>query len=118
MTTVIGAPGVGKSKIFMDGITSYLSEYFENEQNTSNVKIAKINGLSQFEGFTSINGYSLKTNSRSSLGTYLEILPEFRKYYAGLPASKARPWIKVIFLQIQLKVDVRLVREEASSKLI
>lgn len=89
MTTVIGAPGVGKSKVFMDGISAFLAEHFENEQNTSKVKIEKINGLSQFEGYNSIDGYSLKANSRSSVGTYLEILPEFRKYYAGLPAAKA-----------------------------
>jgi excinuclease ABC subunit A len=89
MTCVIGAPGVGKSKVFMDGISAYLAEHFDNEQNTSKVKIGKVNGLTPFEGYTSIDGYSLKANSRSSVGTYLEILPEFRKYYSSLPTAKA-----------------------------
>lgn len=89
MTCVIGEPGVGKSKVFMDGFSAHLAHLFEGEQNTSAVSIKRISGLNSFEGYNSIDGYSLKANSRSSVGTYLEILPEFRKYYAALPASKA-----------------------------
>lgn len=89
MTCVIGEPGVGKSKIFMDGFTAYLANIFEGEQNTSPVSIKKVLGTSQLEGYNSIDGYSLKANSRSSVGTYLEILPEFRKYYSQLPSSRA-----------------------------
>lgn len=89
LTCVIGAPGVGKTKIFMEGLTSHLEETFEGTAGSEVVKMNRVSGMTDIEGFNSIDGYSLKANSRSSVGTYLEILPEFRKYYSELKTSRA-----------------------------
>ena len=66
----------------MKGLGSELTKAYH-----PTVKLSGLKVLAPLGQVVMTDGNALKSNSRSSVGTYLGSLPEFRKYYANLDES-------------------------------
>lgn len=87
---VNGKSGSGKTTYIVEGCGNKLAELNESDLLSATYHKTKSNlKKSPFKNVLLISGESMKTNARSTVGTYLGISPYVRKHYCNLAVSKS-----------------------------
>ena len=82
LTWVHGKPGSGKTSYFIHGIANALNFYFEGKYLIeSDIEVEEMEGVEEFDGVYFIDSNLGKITSRSTVGTYVGVLPLVRKYF-------------------------------------
>lgn len=89
LTCVTGVSGSGKSTLIEDVLLPAVKRGIPRQKSVQFQK-ATISGIDHFERVISIDQNPLGQTIRSNIGTYTEILPHLREFFASLPAAKMK----------------------------
>lgn len=85
LVSITGPSGSGKSSLVFD----VLAKAFREKQFCSPSTPLLVHGLDQFKKMVAIEHTTSSFTSRSDIGTYLEILPHLRSFYASLLEARS-----------------------------
>ena len=94
LTWVHGNPGSGKTSYFIHGMANALQYYYEGKQfyNTE-IEVQKMENIDDFEGVYFIDANLGKITSRSTVGTYVGLLPLVRKIFSSTKEAKLHGYL-------------------------
>ncbi len=89
LTILTGVSGSGKSTLVHQVILPAVQRGLFNCNEVS-LQAGKVKGIEQFEKVISIDQNPLGRTVRSDVGTYVDVLPRMREFFASIPAAKAK----------------------------
>ncbi len=89
LTCITGVSGSGKSTLLEEVILPAIKKSIHRED-AIDMGFAKVKGISHFDRLLSIDQAPLGQTVRSNIGTYVEVLPRIREFFASLPAARTK----------------------------
>jgi excinuclease ABC, A subunit/excinuclease ABC, A subunit len=89
LTCITGVSGSGKSTLLEDVILPAVRKGMLRED-AVDLGFAKVKGISHFDRMLSIDQAPLGQTVRSNIGTYVDLLPRVREFFASLPAARTK----------------------------
>lgn len=89
MTAITGVSGSGKSSLINYILKPALEKALLSKEDKMDLPYGKVFNIGSFEKIISLDQKLISTSSRSDIGTYSELMPLIRSFYASLPLSKS-----------------------------
>lgn len=89
MTCLTGVSGSGKSTL-MNQVILPAFEKGLHEKDKVEIKGCSVEGINNFDRIISIDQNPLGHTVRSDVGTYVDLLPKVREFFASLPLAKSK----------------------------
>ncbi|MDE7251624.1 MAG: ATP-binding cassette domain-containing protein [Acetatifactor sp.] len=90
--TIVGVSGSGKSSVLNNALIPALNEYMSDHNENPDLEI-----VGEIDNVVSLSQDQSVANSRSMVGTVLDILDDIRDIFAGLPESKKKGYNRSYF---------------------
>lgn len=88
LTCITGVSGSGKSTLIQQVLLPALQQ--RANRDALFIEGARISGIGRFDAIISIDQNPVGHTVRSDVGTYADVLPKIRDFFANLPAAKAQ----------------------------
>lgn len=89
LTCLTGVSGSGKSTLLHQIVQPALQKGL-HEQDEVKTPYGTVSGIDNFDKIISINQSPIGQTVRSDVGTYVDLLPKVREFFAAMPGSRAK----------------------------